>query len=423
MTVLDHAAPPRARSLRQDVAEFLFRPECRRAPQSFYDRLVTTAPVLPVDASRRLWLISGHDEIVAMSTSPLASGDFAALGIDLGRGFGMADLLARMLPLRSGADHARLRRLVSSAFGARAAQRLRDDIGREVSVLLTPHLAAGRLDVRADLADTLPPAISCAMLDVPATDRSQVIGWATLVSRALYLPDTPDSVRAELDRELPRLRSYVADLCHTRADRPGEDLVSLLVAARAAGTLDTEDLVAFVVMLFVNGLETLTSALTVAARQLIHRPQLAPRIREDAGYAAAFFDESVRLDSPVRGSGRAVHGDLTIAGETLPAGSVALMLYAAANRDPRRYPEPGRFDPQRPDRRHLGFGHGPHRCVGAPISLVAGAEVLQQLAALPGLRSELAPADEQWDTSLVFGGLRALPVTFDPPARPEGAAP
>jgi cytochrome P450 len=330
----------------------------------------------------------------------------------------MADILDKMLPMRAGAEHARLRGLVSTAFSARSAEALRERINSEIETLLVPSRQSGQLEVVGDIAQPLPVAISCAMLAVPSCDRAQVMAWATLISTSLFLPAAGAEVGAELDRELPKLAAYIRGLCAARAGGDGNDLISVLLRAHEAGGLDEDELFAFVVMLFVNGLETLTAGLTVAAWRLLRHPEHAARLAEDRSYCVAFFDEAQRLNAPVRASGRTVVRDVQVAEHTLPAGSALMLLYAASSYDPRRFSDPERFDPDRRDRRHLAFGHGPHHCLGAPLSLLAGGELLHALAG-QGLLQAASDHDD-WDTSLAFGGLRRLPVRLSPSLAPLG---
>ncbi|MFJ6216471.1 cytochrome P450 [Streptomyces sp. NPDC092296] len=397
-------------SLRHELARFIQSPAARHDPPGLYRRLLTEAPVLDLG---RVHVVSGYDEIVTVLMHPGTRVDPASIGLARPGASALAAVVDRMLPLRDGADHTRLKRLATAAFGARRLEQLRPQIEQTAGRLLAPLLAAGSFDLVADLAIPLPVAVSCAILDVPEADRHRVTGWADLVSRSLLDPFTGQERTEALDAEFAGFRAYVEDLCARRTARPGDDLVSRLAAARAEGRIDSEDLLAFVVMLFANGLETLTSGLTLATWQLLRTPGVAERLRTDPGSAEAVFDECQRLGSPVRASARAVTQDVAVGGTVIPAGGVVLLLYAAANRDPRRFPDPDRFDPDRAERRHLAFGHGPHHCLGAPLSLIAGAAVLRGLAeadAAGGLGTTVTEQSARWNEHFVFGGLRTLPV-------------
>ncbi|GAA0690866.1 cytochrome P450 [Kitasatospora atroaurantiaca] len=401
-------------SLRHELTRFIRHPAAQHDPPGLYRRLLTEAPVLDLG---RVHVVSGYQEIVSVLMHPGTTVDPSTIGLPRAGSSALAEIVARMLPMRDGADHTRLKRLATTAFSARRLEQIRGRIESTADRLLAPLVAAGSFDLVADLAVPLPVAVSCALLDVPESDQGRVTGWAGLVARSLLDPFTDAEQTAALDVEFAEFQAYVEELCAARAADPGDDLISRLTVARTEGRLDTEDLLAFVVMLFANGLETLTSGLAVAVWHLLRTPGLAERLRAEPADAEAVFDEAQRLGSPVRASARALTHEVAVGDTVIPAGRVALLLYAAANRDPRRFPDPDRFDPDRAERRHLAFGHGPHHCLGAPLSLMAGAAVLRGLAAAGAERELSTPLTEHtapWSTQFVFGGLRELPVHCPP---------
>ena len=400
--------------LRQGLERYLADPVARREPDALFHRLVTQAPVLDLE---RIWVVSGYDEIVAAAVHPAVLTDPKAVGMEFPESPVTAPL-RRLLPMRSGADHTRLRQVVSAPFGARATEQLRPAVAVAVDELLAAHLGSGQLDVVADLARPLPVALSCAMMGVPAGTRDRVHGWATVLARAALTPWPSAEATAALAAVLDELRQYVEGLCRDRAAGPADDLVGRLVAAHRTGRLTDDELFEHVILVFINGLDTLTSGLAVAAWQLLTRPELGQLVRERPELAEPAFEECLRLLTPIRVGGRITVTEVELGGVTIPARSVLTLLFAAGNRDPRQFPEPDRFLPDRPQRRHLGYGHGTHRCLGAPLSTAVGGIVLGRLADLPGLATELTAETVPWSRSLGFGGLDALPVTFDPIGQP-----
>lgn len=399
--------------LRQELTRFIQQPAAQHDPPALYRRLLAEAPVLDLG---RVHVVSGYQEIVTVLMHPGTAVDPTTVGLPRAGSTALARVVNRMLPMRDGADHTRLKRLATTAFSARRLEQMRTRIEGTTTRMLERLLAAGEFDVVADLAVPLPVAVSCAILDIPDSEQERVTGWARLVARSLLddFEDHADLTRiAELDAEFEEFRGYVEELCAARAADPGDDLISRLTVARAEGRLDGEDLLAFVVMLLANGLETLTSGLALAVWQLLRTPDLAELIRDRPDRAEAVFDEAQRLGSPVRASARALTHEITLGDTVVPAGRVALLLYAAANRDPRRFTDPDAFDPDRAETRHLAFGHGPHHCLGAPLSLMAGAAVLRGLAEAGRTRELSTPLTEEtvpWSTQFVFGGMRELPL-------------
>jgi cytochrome P450 len=375
---------------------------------------VTEAPVLRVGP---LWLVSGHPEITQLARHPDAAVDPSSRGqaVPLSPIPTLSALLGRMLAVRDGDDHRRLKRLAVATFSAARIAAARGTIAAAVDELLDEPLRRGRLDVVADLAVPLPVAITCALLDVPASDRGRILAWSTLFSSNHTRFLLPADEHARLERAVDELVDYIAELCAARRRRPGDDLVSALVAAHERRTLDADELTAFVLMLFANGLETLTSAIGTAVWQVIREPALLADVRHAPALAQPLFEECLRLWSPVRASARALAGDAAVAGTQLRKGDVAVLLFAAGNRDPRVFPHPERLDPHRANGRHLAFGHGVHFCLGSSVALSAGAVVLQRLAErCRDLETPLTPETAEWSESFVFNGLRSLPVTFEP---------
>jgi cytochrome P450 len=392
--------------VRTELQRFIREPRARRDPRALYDHLLAQAPVLAADDSGRVVYVSGYDEIVALSKNPAAITDFARVGIDISRGLNYADLLAKMLPMRAGADHARLRRLATTAFSARTIDAVRPAIDQAVADLLEPHFQCGHLDVVTDLARPLPVAVSLALLDIPTPDRDRVGQWAQQFTNSLVRQGKGELL------DVTEMRDYIIRLCQQRRRHPGPDLISHLVAAHDDGTIDGDELVAFVVMLFINGLDTLTAGLTLAIWYALQNPMQLARLTEHPEEAERMFDESLRLAGPVRASARVLVKDVDVGSSHLPAGTAVVLLYAAANRDPARFPEPDRMILHRPSR-HLAFGYGAHHCLGASVSLAAGGSVLRALAACgPSVSTNVTTADAPWSTSLPFAGLDYLPLTF-----------
>jgi cytochrome P450 len=404
------------------VTRFFTDPAARRDAVPLYRRLVAEAPVLKLGP---MWVVSGHTEITKLARHPEALVNPSVRGVDvpLSPLPTLSMLLGRMLAVRDGDDHRRLKRLAVATFSAARITAARGTIEDAVDELLDPALAAGTFDVVADLAVPLPVAISCALLDVPASDRGRVLAWSTVFSSSYMRFRLSDDEYRELEERVGELLAYIDELCELRRREPGDDLVSELVRAADRGEIEEDELTAFVLMLFANGLETLTSGISVAVWQLLQEPAQLERLRREPELAEAMFEECLRLGSPVRSSARAITADIELGGEVLRRGDVAALFYAAGNRDPRVFADPDRLDPDRANGRQLAFGHGAHFCLGASLSLGAGKIVLQRLAErCHNLSTPLTPETARWNDSLVFNGLESLPVTFDPVAAPLAAA-
>ncbi len=405
-------APVNARAveLGAAAAEFFADPTVRAEPSSLYGRLVRDAPILDLG---HLWLVSGFDELTQLLTRrELRS--FPSVG---GQVFPMslvpslATWLALMLPVSDGARHRGLKQLAAATFSPSRIATLEKLIEDNVEDILDQARVCGAIDIVADLAVPLPLAISTAILDIPQEDRARVHEWALLVRRQLlcYSQDATEIALAEA--ELQKCASYIRSLCEVRREHPGQDLISDLVSAASAACLSNDELVAYVLMLFVNGLETLTSGLTMAVWELLQRPNERSAVARDRDYAEAVFDEAIRLHTPVRFSARTLAADITIGGYRFREGDVVALFFSAANRDPRRFAEPDQFMLTRRRGRHLGFGYGVHYCLGASLSLSVGATVLQRMARLQGpVTTDVTAETASWSPSLAYNTLASLPL-------------
>ncbi len=396
--------------LRTAVGRFFYDPAARINPATLYGRLTREAPVLDLGP---MWLVSGFDEVTWLSrrselrSFPSVRGRILPMTLAPS----LATLLALMLPMRDGADHRHLKGLATATFSLRRISQLQELIEDSVDTILDQATARGAMDVVTDLALPLPIAISTAILDIPVGDRRQVHKWAMLV-RGQFFRYSQGTTEVDLvEAQLRDFARYVRSLCDIRRQHPGEDLISDLASAADAGQLSNDELVAYILMLFLNGLETLTAGLTMAIWELLQRPEERFAVARERDYAEAVFDEAIRLHSPVRFSARTLIADVQLDGHWLRGGDVVTLFYSAANRDPRRFPHPDHFDPTRARGHHVGFGHGAHYCLGASLSLVAGAIVLEHIAQRGDtLTTDITPSTTAWSPSLPYTTLKSLPV-------------
>lgn len=411
MSAVRAETDPRALDeVRAAAVTFFADPAARANPAVFFGQLTREAPVLDLGP---VWLVSGFREVAWLS----ARGGLRSFPSVRGRIFPMtlapslATLLALMLPVRDETDHRQLKGLVTATFSLRRMSRLRQLIEDSVDSILDVAMARGEMDVVPDLALPLPVAISTAMLGIPADDRGQVYKWVTLMVRQFFRYRQSSAEVDLVEAELREFVGYVRSLCDMRRQHPGEDLISDLAAAADAGRLSTDELVAYVLLLFMSGLETLSAGLTMAIWELLQHPEERPLIARDRDHAEAMFDEAVRLHSPVRFSARTLADDVELNGHRLREGDVVVLFFSAANRDPRHFSDPDHFDSARARGHHVGFGHGVHHCLGASLSLVAGATVLERIARRgDALATDITPSTAAWSPSLPYTTLASLPV-------------
>ncbi len=310
-------------------------------------------------------------------------------------------------------DHTRLRRLVSKAFAPKVVNALQSDITGLVDGLLDRAAEQGRLDVVAGLAYPLPVAVICRLLGVPLDDEPQFSRASALLAQALDpFVASAEERPAIIEKRMQAgrwLRTYLRSLIEQRRSRPGEDLMSLLIAVEESGDQLTEDeIISTCNLLLIAGHETTVNLIANAVLAMLRNPAQWAALSADGARAPAVIEETLRYDAPVQLVGRtALHG-MTIGNTAVDKGDSLMLLVAAAHRDPAQFDRPEVFDPDRGQLRHLGFGRGPHFCLGAPLArLEAGVALTALTARFPDARLAGEP---QYKPNVTLRGLSALPV-------------
>jgi cytochrome P450 len=310
-------------------------------------------------------------------------------------------------------DHTRLRRLVTKAFAPKVVNALQPEIRALVDELLDRIAAKGRFDVVEDFAYPLPVAVICRLLGVPLEDEPQFSHASALLAQSLdpfgaLTGAYADKLNDWLDAGAS-LRAYLRSLIARRRSRPGEDLISGLVAVEESGDQLTEDeIVSTCILLLVAGHETTVNLIGNAILAMLRDPREWGALAADAGRVSAVIEETLRYDPPVQLLGRIAAADMTIADIELAEGDVMMLLLAAAHRDPAEFDRPGTFDPDRKSLRHLGFGRWAHYCLGAPLArLEAGVALSAATERFPHARLDSEP---QYKTNVTLRGLSALSV-------------
>ncbi|MGW4956170.1 cytochrome P450 [Nonomuraea sp. NPDC004186] len=279
-------------------------------------------------------------------------------------------------------DHTRLRRLVSSAFTARTVARMEDSVTRLVDECLDRAGEGETFDVMSGLAYSLPVTVICRMLGVPQADERLFHGWTAQLTRLLDGFGNPGDGNDEWAGGMADMHRYVNDLVAERRRSPRrDDLISELLAAQEGGdALSHDELVSTIVLLLVAGHETTVNLIANGVLALLRHPGHLAALRADPGTASAVVEETLRYDPPVQLTARVAKEDMSIGKAKVPAGSLVILLLAAAHRDPEANADPDRFDPAREQVRHLGFGFGPHFCLGSPLARLEGRVALAAFA-------------------------------------------
>ncbi|MFN2503298.1 MAG: cytochrome P450 [Acidimicrobiales bacterium] len=329
-------------------------------------------------------------------------------------------------------DHTRLRSLVGKAFTPRRVEAMRAQVQHLVDELLdgVSHqedmdtaarggemdtaARGGDMDIVADLGYPLPVAVICELLGVPSFDREKFRQMSSDASRLLDGGTLDPEAQERGVVAGMHLFQYFTDLVEERRPRPGDDLLSAMIAAEEAGDrLTHQELITTATLLFVAGHETTTNLLGNAMLALLRHPDQLQRLRDDPSLIRSAVEELLRYDSPVQFTARITTSDVEVGGEAIPAGEQVIVLVGAANRDPAQFPEPDRLDLSRAENRHLSFAAGPHFCLGAALArLEAQVAISTLLRRFPHL--ELVTTEPEYREHFVLRGVKELRVRLSP---------
>ncbi|MFJ5722133.1 cytochrome P450 [Streptomyces sp. NPDC093149] len=326
-----------------------------------------------------------------------------------------AELMTHLLNI-DPPDHTRLRRLVSKAFTPRRVAAFAPRVQELTDRLIDRFIAEGKADLIHDFAFPLPIYAICDLLGVPREDQDDFRDWAGMMIRHGGGP------RGGVARSVKKMRGYLAELIHRKRENPGDDLISGLIRASDHGEHLTEnEAAAMAFILLFAGFETTVNLIGNGVYALLRDPVQRERLHLslDAGESDLLetgIEELLRYDGPVElATWRFATEPLTLGGQDIAAGDPVLVVLAAADRDPERFENPDTLDLARRDNQHLGYGHGIHYCLGAPLARLEGQTALATLLRrLPDLRLAVEPADLRWRGGLIMRGLRTLPVEFEP---------
>jgi cytochrome P450 len=320
--------------------------------------------------------------------------------------------LSDMLVFKDGPIHTRSRSLIGKAFTSKAVEALRPFIQQTVDDRIDAIRSHGRMEVIEQLALPLPVSVISKMLGIPEADFPRFKGWTDDFFSLLSSTISGAEIVERAHRGVVGLNEYLRDVLEDRTKHPGDDLLSRLVHAREHGkVLSSDEIVATSAVLLLAGYETTTHLIGNGLLALFEHPDQLHKLRADPELATGAVEEFLRYNSAVFQLVRRAREQVEIDGHVIHEGDLVIGLLHAANRDPARFADADRLDITREDHYHVGFGYGPHICVGAPIArMETRIAINTMLQRLPELA--LASTSLEWSTNFAIRGVRALPVTF-----------
>lgn len=342
-------------------------------PQPAFRRLREELPAYH-NGERGFWVLSRFEDVWQALRDPGTFSSARGITILDEHNAAAPPMILTMDPPRHGV----LRTKVNRGFTPRRIAGLEAWIRDEATMLLDRLEERGGGDLVPDFATALPTAVFAELLGVPASERDAFRRWSD--ATCAMSPDP--AAMAAGKQAIAELTGLFGELAEARRQRPTDDLISALANAGASDgdePMTQAELTGFCVLLLVAGLETTASLIATGALRLAQHPDQRARLARDPSGIPDAVEEMVRYDSPIPGNARTLTRDIERHGQKMPAGDKVLLLYAAANRDEREFPDADRFDVGRAIDRHVAFGHGIHFCLGASLARLEARVAFEEL--------------------------------------------
>ncbi|MFI0965053.1 cytochrome P450 [Streptomyces sp. NPDC021080] len=339
------------------------------------------------------YVVSTYYEIRSLLHDPRVSSDARNLASNA------ADPLASEAPAEESTlppgflkldppEHDRLRRMTNRPFGPPHSPHRVDGMRGELHDIVTGLIDGigdpDRIDLVEQFSYPFPVTVICRLLGVPREDETRFHVWADTLAASLDPdPDADPSERGKGSQDARmQLGMYLAGLIEERRKNPGDDMLSQLATAKGDdGPMTTMELLSTAALLLIAGHETTVNLITNGMLTLLRNPDVLRRLRADPRLAVPVVEELLRFEPPVQlVPQRTTLADIEVRGVTIPKGATLWLVLASGNRDPQRFDDPDRFDPDRPDIQHLGLGSGIHSCFGAPLARLETQFALAELA-------------------------------------------
>lgn len=322
------------------------------------------------------------------------------------------DWVRRTVVFLDPPDHDRLRGLLSRAFTPRQVARVRPITEQIANELIEVALEARAVDLYDAFAQRLPLQVICGLLAIPSIDHHAVGEWTAALSLATATP-TPEA-RIGADRAITAFGEYTSALIAERSVRPGDDLLSELIAVEQSGDrLSKDELVAMVVQMLYAGHETTRNLIGNGLYTLLQHPAQLARLRREPALLPGALEEMLRFEPPILYVSRVARADVEWAGVPVHEGDLVHLGLASANRDPEHFRHPDEFEVGRSVERNLSFGWGMHFCLGAGVARMEGRVAFETLLSRTA-KIEWAGPPATWAPATALRTLEAFPVELTP---------
>lgn len=359
------------------------------------------------DPVNEVWAISRYADVLAIEKDPVTYSSFRAP-----RPHG--DHLPMIISM-DGREHTMRRKLVSKGFTPRRVRDHEATVRRICTDIIDRVASRGECDFVWDIAAPLPLLLIADMLGFPPESYDDLLHWSDDLIRGTTIND-PDAAMKAAEAGLAFREFQLGVIADRRSKPPQDDLVSILCYAEIDGErLGDEDIIQESLLILIGGDETSRHVMTDGMLALLDNPDQMAILRDDPTKIEVGVEELLRWVTPIKNMSRTVTREVTLHGQTLREGDQLILMYPAANRDPRVFTDPDTLDVQRNPNPHLAFGFGPHFCMGASLARmelrVMFGELLRRL---PDIHLAGDPMPRR--SSNFISGPEAMPVAFTPTA-------
>jgi cytochrome P450 len=320
------------------------------------------------------------------------------------------DMFPKWIVYLDPPDHTKLRRIIGEAFNPEMVREQREQVAAITDSLLADIQARDpdEIELIEEFAFPLPVRVIGRIMGLPEEDLGQVGEWSEKIALTLFHYYDAEDRHQKTERSIREFADYLHGVVEERKAAPRDDLLTYLLEAEADGeTLTDDEVVATAVLLLFAGHETTTKLLANGTLELVRHPEQMRLLREEPSMARKAVEEILRYHGPSKSLTRGVVEDFELRGKQIEAGERVLLSLSAANRDPRKFDDPERFDITRGSMEHVGFGHGTHHCLGAPLARLEARMAFPKLvAAFPDM--ELATEEIEWTQSPLVRGPEEL---------------
>lgn len=420
------------------LRQHLMDPEVMECPYSYYAQLHADV-ARAHDEGPAGWIVSGYRDLVALSHHPALSNEFhgpdgmTLMGISPEPlSTRVRELVATMRPMSNvmlfsdPPTHTRTKALSAKALNPARVREMEPLIQRIVDRLIDGFADHGRCDLMEQFAVPLPAHLMGTLLGIDTADMEDFTRWVEHV--VMGVGDVLDNEqRLVVGRSIKEFQDYLLTRIEQRLRTRTGDLLDAIIHAEltlddidADGgaitgprRLDEAEILSIVIQLLGGGNHTTTQLVCLSIANLLRHPETMDEVRDDPALVSNVLDETLRLEAPVQFGRRIVTAPVRVGGTDIPAGSSMGVCWGAAGHDPEVFPDPERFDIHRGNlRKHMGFGHGRHFCVGANLArteaTIAVTSLLRRLEDIRLVEGTVLTHIP----SFTFSGLNALPITF-----------